>query len=184
MTLRAIRLAQLAAMALLVSGCSSSDAPQGETAATPAAAEARDACALITAEEASAILKSGVTATPRSMSAERSTCDYAPVGGAGATSFETFTLNAIWTGAEEEIQIARRAASMATGQAGGRQDDVVASVMGLTKVEGLGDEAYFARRTMSYVRKGDMLLEFENAGLDEPARENWEALARVALGRL
>ncbi len=102
----------------------------------------------------------------------------------GATSFQTFTLNAIWTGAEEEIQIARRAASMATGQAGGRQDDVVASVMGLTKIEGLGDEAYFARRTMSYVRKGDMLLEFENAGLDEPARENWEALARVALGRL
>ncbi len=184
MTIRASRLAPIAAMALLMAGCSSSDVPPSEIAATPAAAEARDACSLITAEEASAILKSGVTATPRSTSATRSICDYAPVGGSGATSFQSFTLNASWSGAEEEIQIARRAASMATGAAGGRQDDVVASVMGLTKVEGLGDEAYFARRTMSYVRKGDKLLEFENAGLDEPARQNWEALARVALGRL
>ncbi|MDQ3068513.1 MAG: DUF3558 family protein [Acidobacteriota bacterium] len=184
MKVRAGRMAQVAATALLIAGCSSSEAPPSETAATPAAAQARDACTLITAEEASAILKSRVTATPRTTSTTRSTCDYAPAGGSGATSFQSFTLNASWSGAEEEIQIARRAASMATGQAGGRQDEVVASVMGLTKVDGLGDEAYFARRTMSYVRKGSMLLEFETAGLDEPARENWEALARVALARM
>jgi hypothetical protein len=37
---------------------------------------------------------------------------------------------------------------------------------------------------MSYVRKGDVLLVIHTAGLNEPARENWEALARVALARL
>lgn len=182
MKLRSTRLAQLAAMAVLVAGCSSSDAPQSETAAAPAAgpaaAEARDACALITAEEASKILGSTATATSRSVSAERSVCDYV------TEAYESFTVEAVWTGAEEEIQIGRRAAGMAAGQAGGRQDDVVRDVMGLTKVEGLGDEAYFARRTMSYVRKGDALLIFQNAGLNEPARERWEALARVALGRM
>lgn len=105
-------------------------------------------------------------------------------GGAGATSFQSFTLEAVWSGAEEDIRTARSAAKVATGAAGGRQDDVVADVMGLNRVDGLGDEAYFARRTMSYVRKGDTLLVFHNAGLDEPARDNWEKLARAALARL
>lgn len=179
---RSTRLAQLAAMAILIAGCSSTDAPQSDTtsasAPAAAAAEARDACALITADEASKILGSTAKATSRSVSAERSVCDYV------TEKYEAFTLEAVWTGAEEEIQIGRRAASMASGQAGGRQDDVVRDVMGLTKVDGLGDEAYFARRTMSYVRKGDVLLMFENAGLNDPAREHWEALARVALGRI
>ena len=116
--------------------------------------------------------------TARSMSAERSVCDYV------TQSYEAFTLEAIWTGAEEEIKTSRRAAKAAAGQAGGRQDEVVNDVMGLHTVEGLGDEAYFARRTMSFVRKGDVLLVFHTAGLHDPAREHWEALARVALPRL
>jgi hypothetical protein len=37
---------------------------------------------------------------------------------------------------------------------------------------------------MSYVRKGEVLLVFQTAGLNEPAREHWEALARAALARL
>lgn len=166
---------------LFAVGCSSAETPPAESGApaqTPAAAEARDACALITAEEATKILGSTATATSRSVSAERSVCDYV------TQAYEAFTLEAVWRGAEEEIQISRRAASMAAGQAGGRQDDVVRDVMGVTKVDGLGDEAYFARRTMSHVRKGDVLLTFQTAGLNEPAREHWEALARVALGRL
>lgn len=57
-------------------------------------------------------------------------------------------------------------------------------VMGLQRVDNLGDEAYFRRRAMSYVRKGDALLVFQNAGLNEPARQHWEALARAALARL
>jgi hypothetical protein len=160
---------------MLAAGCSSGETPPAETAA-PAAD--RDACSLITAEEASTILGSTATATSRSASSSRSTCDYV------TQAYESFTLEAIWSGAEEEIQIARGAAKKATGMAGGRQDDVVRDVMGLTQVEGLGDEAYFARRTMSYVRKGDVLLVFQNAGLNEPAREHWEALARAALARL
>jgi len=166
---------------LLAAGCSKAEPPPAQTGApAPAAASAapRDACALITAEEASKILGSTATATSRSTSSARSVCDYV------TQSYESFTLEAIWTGAEEEIKTARSAAKMAAGHAGGRQDEVVNAVMGLTKVEGLGDEAYFARRTMSYVRKGDVLLVFQNAGLNDPAREHWEALARAALPRL
>ncbi|HVL68749.1 MAG TPA: hypothetical protein VM364_15910 [Vicinamibacterales bacterium] len=144
----------------------------------------RDACALIPAAEATAILGSPVAANARSTSSSRSICDYAPAGGREARSFQSFTLETVWSGAEEEIGLARSSARTAAQTAGGEQDAVVADVMGLHRVEGLGDEAYFSRRTMSYVRKGDVLLVFHVAGLDEPARQNWEALARAALGRL
>lgn len=177
-----MKIRMICVVALLAAGCSKAEAPPADTgAAAPAAAPAvanRDACALITAEEVSKILGSTATASSRSVSAERSVCDYV------TQAYEAFTLEAIWTGAEEEIKTSRSAAKMAAGQAGGRQDDVVNDVMGLHKVEGLGDEAYFARRTMSFVRKGDVLLVFQTAGLNEPAREHWEALARVALPRL
>ncbi|HEX6322497.1 MAG TPA: hypothetical protein VFZ36_02130 [Vicinamibacterales bacterium] len=174
-----MKLSMMCVVAMLAAGCSSGETPPAETGA-PAAAPAaeRDACALVTAQEASTILGSTATATSRSASAERSVCDYV------TQAYEAFTLEAVWSGAEEEIKIARSAAKMAAGQAGGRQDEVVRDVMGLTQVEGLGDEAYFSRRTMSYVRKGDVLLIFQNAGLNEPAREHWEALARAALARL
>jgi hypothetical protein len=179
------RLAQACVMAALAAGCSGGEAPAENGPARPAAAsEVRDACALITGAEASAILGSPVTATPRSTSSSRSVCDYVPAGGPDAKSFQSFTLEALWSGAEEEIEIARRSARTAAQAAGGEQDAVVAEVMGLYRVEGLGDEAYFSRRTMSYVRKGDVLLVFHVAGLDEPGRQNWEALSRTALGRL
>jgi len=179
MNVRVRRLAPIGVMAFLMAGCSPADEPAAENAA-PASAPAanRDACSLITAEEAGKILGSPATPTSRSASAERSVCDYV------TQSYESFTLEAIWSGAEEEIKTARSAAKMATGQAGGRQDDVAGDVMALHRVENLGDEAYFSRRTMSYVRKGDVLLVFQNAGLNEPAREHWEALARAALARL
>lgn len=174
-----MRAARAGVVAILFAGCSPAETPPADTTApAAAAAEARDACTLVTAEEASKILGSTATATSRAVSAERSVCDYV------TEAYEAFTLEAVWGGAEEEIKIARSAAKKATGMAGGRQDDVVRDVMGLTEVEGLGDEAYFARRTMSYVRKGDVLLVFQNAGLNEPAREHWEALARAALARL
>lgn len=176
-----MKIRMICVVAVLAAGCSRAETPPAESgAAAPASAPAaaRDACALITADEVSKILGSTATATSRSASAERSVCDYV------TQAYEAFTLEAVWRGAEEEIQIARGAAKKATGLAGGRQDDVVNDVMGLTQVEGLGDEAYFARRTMSYVRKGDVLLIFQNAGLNDPAREHWEALARAALPRL
>ncbi|HWI19681.1 MAG TPA: hypothetical protein VNT81_18135, partial [Vicinamibacterales bacterium] len=117
--------------------------------------------------------------TSRSVSAERSVCDYV------TKAFESFTLEATWQGAEEEVKTARTAAAAATSLSGGKQDQVVNDVMGLQKVDNLGDEAYFSRRTVSYVRKGDVLLGFQNAGLNDPgARERWEALARAALAKL
>lgn len=148
------------------------------TAGSAAPAKSRDACSLITAEEAAKILGSPVTVTPRSVSAERSVCDYV------TQAFESFMLEATWNGAEDGIKTARTSATAATAATGGKQDQIVNDVMGLQRVENLGDEAYFSRRTMSYVRKGDALLTFQNAGLNEPAREHWEALARAALARL
>ncbi len=182
---------QLGLIWMLVAGCSPGETQRAETTApsetaVPSAAggEAgetsvgREACSLITIEEATKILGSPATATARSRSKDRSVCDYV------TQSYQSFTLEAIWSGAEEEIETARSAAGLAAGQAGGTQDVVVNEVMGLHRVDGLGDEAYFARRTMSYVRKGDVLLIFHTAGLEEPAREKWEALARAALARL
>lgn len=166
---------------LLASACGGSDtAPARSESAPPstaAPAEVRDACALITTAEAAKILGSSVKSAAGRSSAERSTCDYVSEG------YEAFTLDARWRGAEDEIATARRAAQIAEGAAGA-SDPVVNQVMGLHKVANLGDEAYFTRRGTSYVRKGDVLLGFENAGLNEPAREHWEALARVALSRL
>jgi len=172
-------------LALLSSSCGETkpaqqQAPASSAGSAPATTPVanQDACSLITAEEASKILGSEATATRRSSSAQRSVCDYV------TRSFESFTLEAIWAGAEDEIKTARSAATTATAAAGGKDDQVVNDVMGLHRVEQLGDEAYFSRRTMSYVRKGDVLLVFQNAGLNEPAREHWEALARAALARL
>jgi hypothetical protein len=182
---------QLGLIWMLASGCAPGETRQSEATPSTAvagrsvatgeavqASEEREACSLITIEEATQILGSPATATPRSTSNDRSACDYV------TQSYQSFTIEAIWSGAEEEIKTARRAADMAATQAGGTQDPIVNDVMGLHRVEGLGDEAYFARRTMSYVRKGDVLLVFHTAGLAEPVRENWEALARAALARL
>jgi hypothetical protein len=170
-------------LALLSSACGgsqdSSTAQSSATASPAAPAKSRDACTLITAEEAAKILGSPVTATSRSVSAQKSVCDYV------TQAFESFTLEATWQGAEDEIKSARAAASAATAAAGGKDDRIVSEVMGLRRVENLGDEAYFGRRTMSYVRKGDVLLGFQNAGLNDPdALAHWEALARAALARL
>lgn len=175
------RLSMIGVMSLVISGCSSPDstpANNAPPAATPAAAPAaRDACSLITADEAAKILGSPVKLTPRSGSQSRTACDYV------SDAYESFTLEVAWSGAGEELKTARSAGRIAASQAGG-QDQVVNDVIGSSRVENLGDEAYFSRRTMSYVRKGDVLLIFQNAGLNEPAREHWEALARAALARL
>jgi hypothetical protein len=178
-TVYARSLASIGVIACLTISCSSADQqPAEHSAAAVAPAAKRDACSLISADEASKILGSEVTATPRSSSGERSTCDYV------SKAFESFTLEAVWKGAEDEIKSARSAATTATAAAGGEKDQAVNDVMGLYRVDNLGDEAYFSRRTMSYVRKGDVLLVFQNAGLNEPARAHWEALARAAIARL
>ena len=155
-----------------------SAATSSASAGGSTAAASRDACSLITADEAAKILGSAVTVTPRSMSAERSVCDYV------TQAFESFALEVTWTGAEEAIKTLRSSSAAATTAAGGKADQIVNEVMGLQRVGNLGDEAYFSRRAMSYVRKGGVLLAFQNAGLNEPAREHWEALARAALARL
>lgn len=173
----------IVSLALLATACGSSDPASSapERSATGASAPAgtpRDACTLLTAEEVGKILGSPAKAIPRSTGADRSTCDYV------TEAYESFSLEATWTGAEDAIGVARRAAAVATSAAGGSGDATVNEVMGSQRVENLGEEAYFSRRGVSHVRKGDVLLSFQTAGLNDPAREHWEALARIALGRL
>lgn len=170
----------VALLSLLTAACgggAESTPTPSPDAASSTPASSRDACALITAEEAGKILGSPATATARSVSAEHSVCDYV------TQAFESFTLEATWRGAEQAIGDARRSANVASIAIGGK-DQIVGEVMGLSRVENLGDEAYFSRRAMAYVRKGDVLLGFQNTGLNEPAREHWEALVRAALARL
>lgn len=171
-----------AILLLALAACGSEPGSTTQSTATPAPAAAapaaaRDACALITADEAAKILGSQVKLTPREGPSQRSACDYL------TDAFESFSVEVFPAGAEAELTSARSAAKAAVNAVGG-QDQVVNDVMGLYRIENLGDEAYFSRRSMSYVRKGDVLLVFETAGLNEPAREHWEALARAALARL
>jgi len=105
-------------------------------------------------------------------------CDYV------TQAFESFTLEATWKDADEAIKMARTGANAAIAAGGGKGDQVVSDVLGHQRVDALGDEAYFSRRGTSLVRKGDVVLGFQGAGLNEPAREHWEALARAALARL
>lgn len=178
----ALNIGSCALITLFAAACGSnpeqSAAPAPPAANAPAPTAARDACTLITEEEAAQILGSPARLTPRSASATRTACDYI------TEKYETFSLEVIWSGAEDDIKTARAAAPAATAAAGGAQDKVVNEAMGLSRVDKLGDEAYFSRRALSYVRKGDVLLVFQNAGLNDRAREQWEALARAALARL
>ena len=178
-----LKLALIVLFPLAAAACGTGGNPQPSPETSPAASTAssgatRDACSLITAEEAAKILGSVVKTASRSTSADRSTCDYV------TDAYESFTLEAVWKGAESEMATARSAGKLAAAQAGGTADPVVNDVLGVQRVPDLGDEAYFTRRSTSYVRKGDVLLAFQNAGLNEPAREHWEALARAALARL
>ena len=178
-----VKLALIVWLPLISAACGTGGNSQPSPEASPAASTgsssvSRDACALITAEEAAKILGSAVKTASRSASAERSTCDYV------TDAYESFTLEAVWKDAENEMAAARSAGRLAAAQAGGTADPVVNDVLGVQRVQNLGDEAYFTRRAMSFVRKGDVLLVFQNAGLNEPAREHWEALVRAALARL
>lgn len=166
----------------LGAACGSGQPSNSMAPSTPppavAPAPALDACSLLTPEAAGKILGSPAKATTRPSSAGRSACDFV------TESYESFTLEVIWANAEDEIKAARAAGAASTGLAGGAGDPVVSDAMGVQRVDDLGDEAYFSRRTMSYVRKGDKLLVFHTAGLNDGAREHWAALARSALARL
>ena len=121
---------------------------------------------------------------PRSISADRSACDYGPSAGPAGPTYQGFSVEVSWKGGKEAIQVGRSAAGVATDAAGGKSDDVASGVMGLQRLDGVGDEAYFSGRTMSYVRKGDVLLQFQLGGLDKPTPEHLRALAQAALARI
>lgn len=178
----------LALAAVLVVACSSGDGTDttGDEsgAGEGASVAARDACSLITTAEADAIVGSSFAAEPRPISDDRSACDYMPAVGPAGQTYQGFTLEVYWRGGGEAMEIGRRAAGIATDAAGGSDDTVVTGVMGLRRVDGVGDEAYFSARTMSYVRKGDVMLEFHLGGLSQPTPEHLRGLATAALARI
>ena len=184
------KLAPLVLSALVLGACSSGgDAgppSRGDSvqASREAAGPARDACALITKAEANAIVGTSFSVQPRPISDARSACDYGPSAGPSGPTYQGFTLEVHWRGGREAIEVGRSAAGVATEAAGGRSDSVAAGVMGVQRVEGVGDEAYFSGRTMSYARKGDVTLQFQLGGLDNPTPQQFRALAAAALARL
>ena len=121
---------------------------------------------------------------PRSISNDRSACDYGPSTGPTGPTYQGFSLEVSWTGGKDAIEVGRSAAGIATDAAGDKSDSIASGVMGLQRLDGVGDEAYFSGRTMSYVRKGDVLLQFQLGGLDKPTPEQLRGLARAALARV
>jgi hypothetical protein len=181
---------RFALVALVALACRSADDanPPADREVADKAGQAsgpvRDACALITKAEADAIIGTSFSVQPRPMSNDKSACDYGPSAGPAGPTYQAFTLEVYWTGGKEAIETGRRAAGIATDAAGGSKDEVASDVMGLRRLTGVGDEAYFSGRTMSYVRKGDVTLQFQLGGLDQPTAEHLRALATAALARI
>jgi len=166
----------------LAAGCADRDHnPPAETA-TLAKPAMGDACGLITKPEVDAILGASVTLRPDRKTGW-SQCTYEAPGGAG------FSMKVFWSGGEEELTVTKSAMSIAPGMLG---DNGVEStgMMALKPVADLGEEAYFNPIVGSYVRQGDVLLEFDlrlllfHAASREAAVEQWRALAEKALARL
>ena len=184
------RFALVALVALAALACRSADDANppadrdGAERAGNASGPVRDACALITKSEADAIVGTSFSVQARPMSNDKSACDYGPSAGPAGPTYQAFTVEVYWTGGKEAIETGRRAAGIATDAVGGSSDDVASNVMGLRRLEGVGDEAYFSGRTMSYVRKGDVTLQFQLGGLDKPTPEHLRALATAALARI
>jgi hypothetical protein len=177
-------------LALLL-GCGDEPSPEsalpdqvaelGAAAAKPPEA-VRDACRLITKAEVDAILHASVTPRPKS-NPGWSSCDYEAPGGGG------FSLKVVWSGGEEELKVTKSAMQIAPTML--RENGMEpASMLALRPVSGLGEEAYFNPIAGSYVRQGDVLLEFDlrlmlfQAPTQEAAIEQWRALAGKALDRL
>jgi hypothetical protein len=189
------------AVGVAVGACGRKPKPSDQPAQTdlasattqPAAppAKTRDACALLTKDEAEAILGVAVTPEPRAADPGDSMCYY------DAGSQPGFGLKVTWSGGRQALELTRKAQPVAGGliKRDAMDAPIVSALMGLEPIEGLGDEAYFNLRE-SYARKGDILLDFmlqemvqghiATGHMDAPPglKEKWTALARTALAHL
>jgi len=141
-----------------------------------------DACGLITKSEADQILRTSVTTRSQTKS-HYTQCDYEGAGGSG------FALKVFWDGGKEELAVTKSAMQIAPAVMEDNGMDA-AGMLTLQQIDGLGDEAYFNPIAGSYVREGDVLLEFDlrlmlfQAPTQEAAVAQWRALAEKALGRI
>jgi hypothetical protein len=148
-------------------------------ARSPASANARSACDLVTAEEASAILGESVVATEVSHSPTSSFCSYAPDG----DRTREIQLKVEWNGGKE----AWDAQEQATGLAGrllGGAGTAATNAMMKAEAGSLGDKFSYNAIIGAFVLKGDVLLEFQNLVVLRDARSKWEKLAATALAKL
>jgi len=140
----------------------------------------RDACEVLTGEDASAIIGQVVEARPdlEDQGPRYSSCSYFPSEG-----YAVLYLTVYWSGGEQEWEtwlLATRYAKEAWDQAEKVDLD---SITGAGLVSGLGDRAYFGGMLPSLVLKGDILLEFKMPlVMDE--EEAFPQLALAALAKL
>jgi hypothetical protein len=172
----------------LALGCGDGRGPAAaETASTTgegrtAGESQREACGLITKAEADAILQAPLTLRPERKNG-RSECHYEGPGGAG------FSLKVFWSGGKEELSVTKSAMQLAPAVMSEKGMEP-AGMLALHPVAELGDEAWFNPIAGSYVRRGDVLLEFDlrlilfQAPTHDSAIAQWRALAETALGRI
>jgi hypothetical protein len=164
---------------VLGGGCGATEEPGQAAGAAPraSAGSAPSACALITAQEAEAILGNPVVPKDETSGTEHSSCAYESAQG------EHFWLTVYWTDGKEQWHINETARGIAGRLMQPQGKKEVDQVMKTEAADQLGDRSSFSSILGSYVLKGDVLLEFRlNVLRDE--RQKWEALARKALSRL
>lgn len=127
----------------------------------------RDACALVTDEEISAMAGEEIVGEPQPSDYENtSECYYAPPG----TDLGVLYLKVSWVGGGEEWETWKTVLGltdeMFTVSEGVSLDDI--NVPGAGPVPGLGDAAYYGGILPSYLLVGDVLVEINMPLLPDP----------------
>jgi hypothetical protein len=181
----------LAGLILIVGGCqgaeresSASDSGGASGGAKTAAAGGarvgtdRNACALLTEAEVSAVAGVPVTARETNREQGRSDC-----GWFDARNIIHMGLVGYWTGGVEGWDIMAVSRGLAKDVIQTTEGVALDSVVQAGPVSGLGDKAFFSPLLPSLVLEGVVLLEFTLAPLDRP-EAHFRSLATKALGRL
>ena len=171
-------------VSLVVVGCTTSDAePQVDSGSVATSSGKRtgadrDACALLTEAEVSAIAGVPVKARETHREIGRSDCAWV-----AADSLLRLQLVGYWTGGQQAWEIlgmSRGAAKEIIQQTEGVSLD---SVVKAGPVSGLGDKAFFSPILPSLVLKDNVLLEFTFPLLDNP-ESHFRPMVTKVLSRL
>lgn len=176
-------LALLCAVAVTAPGCGGESGESGEMGEGGEAAQAvqvRDACEVLTGEDASAVLGQVVEARPdlEDRGPRYSSCSYFPSEG-----YAVLYLTVYWSGGMQEWETWQMATQYGRQTWEEAEKVDIDSITGAGLVAGLGDRAYFGGMLPSLVLKGDILLEFKMP-LVTDEEEAFPRLAQAALAHL